>query len=62
MMSASRSPLAIDSLTAPIAPHPDALIAQMVEASLDAAQLKGFAGWMSAASDFPVFAKGRPMS
>ena len=41
------SPQQIDSLTAPIALYPDALLAQMLTASTDFLQLQSFAGWMA---------------
>ncbi len=44
--SKGASTTAIDSLTAPIALYPDALIAQILTASTDLAALQEFAGWM----------------
>jgi hypothetical protein len=40
------SPQAIDSLTAPIALYPDALIAQILTASTNSFELNSFAGWL----------------
>ncbi len=43
-----RSMTAIDSLTAPIALYPDALIAQILQASVDFPGVQKFAGWLKA--------------
>lgn len=41
------SPQQIDALTAPIALYPDALVAQILEASTDVLQLQSFSSWMT---------------
>ncbi len=43
---AGASAAALDSLTAPIALYPDALIAQILAASVDLAALQEYAGWL----------------
>ena len=45
---AGASTAAIDALTGPIALYPDALIAQILEASKDVAAVQKFAGWLKA--------------
>jgi Protein of unknown function (DUF3300) len=46
----SASDAALDTLTGPIALYPDALIAQILEASKDVAAVQKFAGWLKANS------------
>ena len=44
----SASDAALDTLTGPIALYPDALVAQVLEASKDVAAVQKFAGWLKA--------------
>jgi hypothetical protein len=46
----SASDAALDTLTGPIALYPDALVAQILEASKDVAAVQKFAGWLKANS------------
>jgi len=46
----SASEAALDTLTGPIALYPDALVAQILEASKDVAAVQKFAGWLKATS------------
>jgi hypothetical protein len=46
----SASEAALDTLTGPIALYPDALVAQILEASKDVAAVQKFAGWLKANS------------
>ena len=46
----SASDAALDTLTGPIALYPDALVAQILEASKDTAAVQKFAGWMKSNS------------
>ena len=46
----SASDTALDTLTGPIALYPDALVAQILEASKDVAAVQKFAGWLKANS------------
>ena len=46
----SASNAALDTLTGPIALYPDALVAQILEASKDVAAVQKFAGWLKANS------------
>jgi len=46
----SASDAALDTLTGPIALYPDALVAQILEASRDVAAVQKFAGWLKANS------------